>query len=482
MRRAGDRSAGLDEGVILALEAGRRRRAQSRWALSVTPLIVLDVVGLSARHIGPDTPNLSRLASRGAMRTLATVTPAVTCTVQSTMLTGLPPDRHGAVANGWFFDDLGEIFFWRQSARLISGERVWEAARRLDPGFTCANLFWWYAMHTSADISVTPRPMYLADGRKIPDCWAQPPGLREELTRTLGAFPLFSFWGPATSIEFEPLDRRLRASHSSHPGPDPDPRLSAASDSRFAEARAGPPCHRDGVARDRRRLRRADRRCRAHGAGVLVVSEYGITPVSTPIFINRALRKAGWLEARDELGGEQLDLSASAAFAVADHQIAHVYVRRKELMPSVAALLEGLDGVETVLAAEERGRLGLDHPRSGDLVALARRDAWFVYYYWLDDARAPDYARTVEIHRKLGYDPVELFFDPRSAFRSFRSGGGSRSGPPDSARSWTSFPSTRASCADRMGGQRTRPPTGLSSSPRGPISRRGPFPRRRSRR
>ena len=132
------------------------------------PLIVLNVVGLCPKHIGPDTPCISRLAKHGAMRPLATVIPAVTCTVQSTMLTGLPPDRHGAIANGWFFEDLGEIFFWRQSARLVSGERVWEAARRYDPNFTCANLFWWYAMHSSADISVTPRPMYLADGRKIP--------------------------------------------------------------------------------------------------------------------------------------------------------------------------------------------------------------------------------------------------------------------------------------------------------------------------
>ncbi len=165
------------------------------------PLIVLNVVGLSPKHIGQHTPCLLRLAEEGAMRSLATVTPAGTCTVQSTLLTGLPPDRHGVVANGWYFEDLGEIFFWRQSARLVSGERVWEAARRYDPDFTSANLFWWYAMHNSADISVTPRPMYLADGRKIPDCWASPSGLREELTEKLGRFPLFSFWGPATTIQ-----------------------------------------------------------------------------------------------------------------------------------------------------------------------------------------------------------------------------------------------------------------------------------------
>lgn len=382
----------------------------------MTPLIVLNVVGLSPRHIGPDTPCLARLASRGAMRPLATVTPAVTCTVQSTMLTGLPPDRHGAVANGWFFDDLGEIFFWRQSARLVSGERVWEAARRLDPGFNCANLFWWYAMHTTADISVTPRPMYLADGRKIPDCWAQPPGLREELTKELGAFPLFSFWGPATSIRSSQWIgdcalhvRRTRA---------PTLTLVYLPHLDYDLQRLGPDHPAIAAA-----LREIDAVCGAliedasrDGAEVLVVSEYGITAVSTAIPINRALREAGWLAVRSEFGGEQVDLAASSVFAVADHQIAHVYVRRKDLMGAAAALVAELDGVETVFCGDERGRLGLDHPRSGDLVALARADAWFTYYYWLDDAKAPDYARTVDIHRKPGYDPVELFLDPAIRF------------------------------------------------------------------
>jgi predicted AlkP superfamily pyrophosphatase or phosphodiesterase len=376
------------------------------------PLIVLNVVGLSPKHIGADTPCLSRLAENGCMRSLATVTPAVTCTVQSTMLTGLPPDRHGAVANGWFFEDLGEIFFWRQSARLVFGERVWEAARRYDPDFTCANLFWWYAMHSSPDISVTPRPMYLADGRKIPDCWASPAGLREELTQKLGAFPLFSFWGPATTIK----SSRWIGDCALHIRRTRMPTLTLVylPHLDYDLQRLGP--DHPGI---KTALREIDAVCGAliddaarDGADVLVLSEYGITRVSTPIHVNRALRKAGWLEVRQELGGEQLDLATSLAFAVADHQIAHVYVRRKELTAQVAALLTELDGVEGVFVAEDRGRLGLDHRRSGDLVAIARANAWFTYYHWLDDARAPDYARTVDIHRKPGYDPVELFLDP----------------------------------------------------------------------
>lgn len=376
------------------------------------PMIVINVVGLSPRLIGSNTPNLSALVKNGALRPLTTVTPAVTCTVQSTLLTGLGPALHGAIANGWFFRDLGEILFWRQSAGLVSGERVWEAARKVDPSFTCANLFWWYAMHSTADISVTPRPMYLADGRKIPDCWASPNGLREELTQRLGPFPLFSFWGPTADITSSQWIarcalhiRRTRA---------PTLTLAYLPHLDYDLQRVGP----DGPAIGKA-LREVDVVCgeliedsRRDGARVIVLSEYGVTPVQTPIHINRALRQAGWLQVRSELGREQLDVAASSAFAVADHQIAHVYVPKVELIGEVFAMVKALPGVEAVFLGSTKAEIGLDHPRSGELVALARSDAWFTYYHWLDDARAPDFARTVEIHRKPGYDPVELFLDP----------------------------------------------------------------------
>ena len=168
--------------------------------------LVLLIVGLTRRLLGPHTPNLNAFAERGDMRSLKTVVPAVTCTVQSTLLTGLPPSGHGAVANGWYFRQEAEIWFWRQSNRLIAGEKIWDAAKRRDPDFTCANMFWWYNMYSTVDISATPRPMYPADGRKIPDHYAEPPELRDELNQLLGSFPLFSFWGPMTTLEFEPLD------------------------------------------------------------------------------------------------------------------------------------------------------------------------------------------------------------------------------------------------------------------------------------
>jgi predicted AlkP superfamily pyrophosphatase or phosphodiesterase len=327
-------------------------------------------------------------------------------------MTGTLPREHGIVANGWLFRELMEVWLWRQSNRLVHGEKIWEAGKKRDAAFTTANLFWWYNMGASHDFGVTPRPIYKSDGRKLPDCYAQPSELRDELTRELGAFPLFHFWGPATTIASSRwiADAALHVRRTRSPtltlvylphldcdlqrfGPD-DPRIATS----LAEI--------DAVAGDL--IADAER----DGARVIVLSEYGISPVSTPIHINRALREAGLLGVRVEDGGELLDVPQSRAFAVADHQIAHIYVADASLLAEVKRIVAALPGVDHVLDRNEQAAFGLDHAHSGELVALARPDAWFTYYYWLDDARAPDFARMVEIHRKPGYDPVELFLDP----------------------------------------------------------------------
>ena len=163
--------------------------------------LVILVVGLSPSLVGAHTPHLKRLSQRGGAQPLTTVVPAVTCTVQSTLVTGLMPSEHGIVANGWYFRDMAEVLLWRQPNYLVQGEKIWEAGKRLNPEFTCAKMFWWYNMYSNADYSVTPRPNYLADGRKIPDCYSHPAGLRDTLQKELGMFPLFNFWGPKTSIK-----------------------------------------------------------------------------------------------------------------------------------------------------------------------------------------------------------------------------------------------------------------------------------------
>lgn len=377
--------------------------------------LVLDVVGLTPallRH----APHLAALAQRGAVRPLRTITPAVTCAVQSTFLTGLPPSGHGVVANGWYFRDLAQVSFWQQSNHLVSGEKVWDAARRRDPAFTCAQLFWWYNMYSSADFSVTPRPQYPADGRKLPDVYSEPAALGRELQDRLGTFPLFQFWGPRAGLVS--TDWIAKAAEHVFATQRPTLTLVYLPHLDYDLQRFGP-SHPRAIAA----ATAVDAACEPllaaaekAGAAVIVLSEYGITEVTGAIHINRALREAGLLRVRDERMGEQLDAGASEAFAVADHQIAHVYVKRAERIPEVAALLRGLEGIESVWSGPDRQEHGLDHPRSGEIVAISRADRWFTYYHWLDDDRAPDYARTVDIHRKPGYDPVELFVDPTLSF------------------------------------------------------------------
>ncbi|MGH9000557.1 MAG: nucleotide pyrophosphatase/phosphodiesterase family protein [Acidimicrobiia bacterium] len=376
------------------------------------PVVVLCVVGMSPRLLA-HMPALSSLAAAGFSAPLGTVLPAVTCAAQATLLTGEMPSVHGIVGNGWFFRDLGEVWLWRQGHGLIEAETVWDTARRSRPDLTVANICWWYAMGSTADVTVTPRPVYHADGRKSPDCYTRPSELHDELDdRCGGRFPLFQFWGPGAGIaSSEWISRAAEHVMARHrpdltfvylPHLDYDlQRHGPSGEHAVAAARAV-----DAVAR------RVVDAARARGAVVVALSEYGITPATRPVGINRALRRAGLVEVHTQAGMEYLDPYTSGAFAVADHQVAHVYVRDQSRMAAVADLLAGLDGVDEVLDDKGKAAAGLDHPRAGDLVAVAEPGAWFTYYYWLDDDRAPDFARTVEIHRKPGYDPAELFMDP----------------------------------------------------------------------
>ncbi|MGA4954652.1 nucleotide pyrophosphatase/phosphodiesterase family protein [Streptomyces lavendulocolor] len=379
-----------------------------------TPLLVLDVVGLTPRLL-EHMPRLRSLARSGSHAPLGTVLPAVTCAAQSTFLTGALPSGHGIVGNGWYFRELGDVLLWRQHNGLVGGDKLWDAARRAHPGYTVANICWWYAMGADTDITVTPRPVYYADGRKEPDCYTRPPALHDELTCMLGTFPLFHFWGPGAGIASSrwivDATRHVLRTRG------PDLALSYLPHLDYDLQRYGPDdprSHRAATELDSVMAPLLDD-AEAEGRTVVALSEYGITRVDRHVDINRALRRAGLLEVHTQDGMEYLDPTASRAFAVADHQIAHVYVRHPENPENLAAAraaLADLPGIDTLLDDEGKKAHGLDHPRSGELVALAAPDAWFTYYYWLDDARAPDFARLVEIHRKPGYDPVELFMDP----------------------------------------------------------------------
>lgn len=390
--------------------------------------VVIDIVGLSSRLIGVHTPFLKKWSETHTLTPIEPMLPAVTTSVQSTYLTGQWPSKHGIVGNGWYDRDTCEVGFWKQSNRLVQAEKIWDRAKREDPGFTSANMFWWYNMYSSADFSVTPRPNYLSDGRKMPDCYSHPASLRDHLQKELGTFPLFNFWGPGANIKSS--DWIARASmiveEQYHPtlstiylphldyclqkfGPDPE-RIKmelGAIDTLVSEL--------------------------VHfyqnkNARIILISEYGITPVDHPVHLNRIFREKGYLQIRKERGLELLDAGASRAFAVVDHQIAHIHLGDASLLDEVKSLLENTPGVEMVLDEQGKRTHHLDHERAGDLVAMADPKSWFSYYYWMDDALAPDFARLVEIHRKPGYDPVEMFMTSklRAAYKLLRKKAGLR--------------------------------------------------------
>jgi predicted AlkP superfamily pyrophosphatase or phosphodiesterase len=380
-------------------------------------LAVINVVGLTEALIGDKTPRITEFLKAGALTHVSPAFPAVTCTAQSNYLSGKLPSQHGIVGNGWYNRELAEVHFWKQSNHVSTSRR--EA--------TVANCFWWFNMFSSVEYSITPRPIYRADGGKIFDIYSWPYSVREEIKKDLGEFPFFGFWGPAAGVKtpqgaaecatrwiaesakwieqkFSPTLNLIYLPHLDYNlqryGPFTD--TGSINPAVFPDLQTIDSIVGDLIDFFGKR-----------GAQIVLLSEYGITNVDTPVHLNRIFRQQGWLALKDELGREILDAGASKVFAVADHQIAHIYLNDRSLEKSVHELLEKTSGIEKILGDAEKAAAGIAHPRAGDLIAAAEENAWFTYYYWNDDTRAPDFARTVDIHRKPGYDPVELFLDPK---------------------------------------------------------------------
>ena len=359
----------------------------------MTKVCIINAVGL--------TPNLlkhaPRISTLGTVSPLRSPIPAVTCTSQATLLTGKAPAEHGIVGNGWYYRDTQEIRFWQQANSLISGEKFYE-------GVETAKMFWWFNQSAPVKYSATPKPHYGCDGSKVFDILDQ---TGCALVQKLGPFPLFTFWGPnaglpcsdwiakATALVMRNHKPQVTMTYLPHLDydfqrfPEQDPERVAELD-----ACAGQVIE---AAED-------------INAKVVVISEYGLVPVSRPIHINRHLREMGLLRVRSGPFGEMMLPGDSEAFAVSDHQIAHIYVRDISRIDLVAKALQSIPGVARIARPIE---LELNHPRSGELIALSEPDAWFTYYYWLDNQFAPDFAKTVDIHRKPGYDPCELFMTSR---------------------------------------------------------------------
>jgi predicted AlkP superfamily pyrophosphatase or phosphodiesterase len=377
-------------------------------------VIYLSIPALRGCDIDAEkTPTLHGWAQRGAVADLTPTFPCVTSSVQATTWTGLGPSEHGVIANGFYDRDRREVEFWVARNGVIAGEQIWDVVAR--SGMTSAV---WHAQNikdASADYIVTPEPIHHPDGRTELWCYSKPDGLYQELVDDLDHFPLQHYWGPMANIESTRwivsaamwlIERRNPNFHYVYL-----PHLD------YASQKFGPNSEQAGDA-----LRELDAELarlatflNSSSAGsetvVLAASEYAITDVSGVVYPNRVLADAGMLSTHNTEDGRVIDFASSRAFAMVDHQLAHVYTRDVD-SSDVADVFAGVQGVSAVATGADRSQWNLDHSRAGDVILISENDHWFAYYWWSDDADAPPFARTVDIHRKPGYDPVELFFDP----------------------------------------------------------------------
>ena len=377
-------------------------------------LFGFNVVGLSPAHLEylEKLPACSQLIKNGKKAIVKPVFPCLTIPGQASLATGKYPCNHGMIANGMFYRDRLEVSFWDQYRSLLQAEPFWENIKKKRPELKTAVLFWQSTLYGKADIIITPKPMH-TDQRMIPWCYSKPVGLYENLVSKIGSFDLRHYWGPMASPMASRwiMNAAIAVLEKHRPnlmmtylpildyscqrfGPE-DPRV--LDDLKIVDELIGNflnALNSMGIRED---------------SAIALFSEYSMSQVTGAVFPNLLLREAGLINVREIEGREYLDIEMSRAFAMVDHQIAHVFVQNKEDEKAVAELLQETDGISLVLNRDQQKEYMINHERSGELLAVADHDRWFAYYWWNDPKKAPDFAHTVDIHRKPGYDPLELF-------------------------------------------------------------------------
>jgi predicted AlkP superfamily pyrophosphatase or phosphodiesterase len=381
----------------------------------VKRIIVIDIVGLESKHISEETtPNIFKISQTGETRELETVFPAVTCTVQSSLLSGSYPEIHGIISNGLYDRQHYSVSFWEQSSNLVQADRIWDIIKMHQNGSKTAVLFWQNTMYSNADFVLTPRPLHMED-KMIMWCYSKPSGFYEKLSDKIGKFDLTWYWGPLVSktssewiemateyvLENEKpnflftyiphLDYSFQRNGTTY--------KDLKDDLRFVDELVG------------KLVKKVTSLGMSDDTQFIIFSEYGFTDVNSDIPLNSIFRENDLLAVREIEGLEYLDLEYSNAFAMVDHQVAHIYVK-ENYTNQVTKILEGIKGIDMILDNDLKQQFRINHKRSGDLIAISNKDKWFSYYWWFDQLKAPTFSRRVDIHRKPGYDPVELFFDP----------------------------------------------------------------------
>jgi predicted AlkP superfamily pyrophosphatase or phosphodiesterase len=409
----------------------------------VRHIVVLDIVGLELEYIESDLlPNIRDIAAEGQAAKMEPVFPALTCPVQSSILSGKYPNQHGIIANGLYDRNNYSVSFWEQSSALVQADRVWDIVKKSNKspwqlsstsssssrssssslsssfsGLKTAVLFWQNTMYARSDIVVTPRPLHFQDGMQM-WCYSKPIGFYDnQLKQKLGEFNLSSYWGPfASSKSSEWISNAAKYTLENER---PNLMFTYIPHVDYSTQRFGKKSRQ--VQDD---LKKADEIVsdivgKTVELGIkedtqfIILSEYGFNDVKAAIPLNLRLRDKDLLITRNINDKEYIDYEYSNAFAMVDHQIAHIYVK-EGFVDQTKKVLEDTEGIDRVLSGEEKRQLKIDHERSGELIAISDRDKWFSYYWWYSCDKAPSFTKTVDIHRKPGYDPVELFVDPNT--------------------------------------------------------------------
>ncbi|MDE1830403.1 MAG: alkaline phosphatase family protein [Thaumarchaeota archaeon] len=410
--------------------------------MSVKYKIIINLVGLEHKHLGSDlAPNISALAEKGESAKMEPVFPAVTCTVQASILSGKYPNEHGIIANGLYDRGSHSVSFWEQASSLVQRERVWDTMKRKTPSrapsdIKTAVLFWQNTMFANSDVIVTPRPLHMGDGSMIQWCYSKPLGWYEETAKSLGEFSLATYWGPMASskssewigkaAEYTMENLRPNLMFVYIPHVDYSAQRFGKNSSQVRDDIKKADSIVGNIVDKASKLEIGDE------TEFLVMSEYSFDDVSGAVPINVKLRDAGLLQTRTIAEKEYVDFEYSKAFAMVDHQVAHIYIKG-DCVDKTHQILRDTPGIDKVLSKNDQKKLRINNERSGELIAISDKNKWFSYYWWHDPQKAPPFAETVDIHRKPGYDPVELFFDREKKCIPFDTNliKGSHGRPPD---------------------------------------------------
>jgi len=347
----------------------------------------------------------------GGYSSVRTVFPAVTCPVQASFRTASLPSVHGMTANGVYIPSLRKVLFWEQAASLVAGPRIWSNFR--SSGGTVGMYFWQQSLGESVDSVLSPAPIHKHSGGMIQSCFCEPRDLYQRIRARVGRdFNLMHYWGPLASFRstewiVASLEALLEDSQA------PDLVFAYLPHLDYGLQKFGPEHEKTGpeVLRTLGYVDRLERTAAMKNYEVLVFGDYAMEQVTGPaIFPNRALARAGLFRTRTVKGMLYPDFFTSKAFAMVDHQVAHVYAVDDDSAARAREVLSELDGLDRIMDVEAQKERGVAHPNSGALVLEAARGRWFAYPWFHDKSEAPDFASHVDIHNKPGFDPCELFF------------------------------------------------------------------------